>query len=113
MVTVGWSMWRMVMRMPTTTVHRPLTMPEAQLMTLMTDFLISQLGMGGKETGGGSPGLHKSIRSIYGDFIHKSTCLIYGYRRPRSLEAFASRTAMSTADSWSLPTADSRMKNGA
>src|SRR5438445_494293 len=39
MVTVGWSMWRMVMRMPTTTVHRPLTMPEAQLMTLILDLL--------------------------------------------------------------------------
>jgi hypothetical protein len=49
MVTVGWSMWRMVMRMPTTTVQRPLTMPEAQLMTLMVPFLYHSRAPGGKE----------------------------------------------------------------
>src|SRR5579863_7191472 len=56
MVTVGCSMWRMVMRMPTTTVHRPLTMPVAQLRTLIPALLYhSPLGEASKARGPGPP----------------------------------------------------------
>src|SRR5262245_41514873 len=68
----------MVMRMPTTTVHRPLTMPVAQLMTLIVESLISQPPVGVQQTGGPTDALPNRPSPIHRHLGRRGQCLTQG-----------------------------------